>query len=486
MSVEVDLLPEPELLFGGNDPCIDPRLGLLSFGPSGVRSTSDVRRIRIGAIGTYGAICQMRRFLERLRYAIPAPRSGRVQPWHIDFPGLGEKGPLKFELELDSGAIEYISDQEHNHAMGNSARKKRIEETVRVYEQRFEDLAASAHPAPSIVLLPLSKELVERCKDPRYQVDRILYERRTLNKSARLSNVPVFDFHHVLKVIAFRHNLATQVLLPSTVNLSRTNQDPATIAWNFTAASYYKGTGWPWKLADIDDRTCLLGISFFEEIAEGQGSMRASMAHVYLKTAESQIIRGKPFRWAGVPRRQVQLSRMHAREIVSDAVELFERQRGVSPSRVVIHKTSPFTLEESEGFDEATNSIDVVDYIHIESKPSIQFFHEGEGYPPVRGTLISSTNGSSFVLYTVGFIAAYSTYPGSTIPRPLVLHPYRLDSSKDVIATDILALSKLDWNNTDFCSREPVTTSVSRKVGHILAEMRARDIEPPQAYRFYM
>ncbi|MCK4445101.1 MAG: hypothetical protein KAW09_11195, partial [Thermoplasmata archaeon] len=222
------------------------------------------------------------------------------------------------------------------------------------------------------------------------------------------------------------------------------------------------------------------------EVAGGRGSMRASMAHVYLKTAESQIIRGRPFSWDDKPRRQVQLDSKHAREILDDVVDLFGRQRGKPPTRIVVHKTSPFTAEEIEGFDDATEEVDVIDYIHIEGKPGIQFFHEGEGYPPVRGTIVSSPKGHSIVLYTVGFIPAYSTYPGSTMPRPLVLHPYRLGSSKEIVSADILSLSKLDWNNTDFCSREPVTTSVSRKVGHILAEMRARDLEPPQGYRFYM
>jgi hypothetical protein len=54
------------------------------------------------------------------------------------------------------------------------------------------------------------------------------------------------------------------------------------------------------------------------------------------------------------------------------------------------------------------------------------------------------------------------------------------------MADDILCLSKMDWNSADFCRRTPVTTSVSSKVGSILAEMRARDLSPPNPYKHYM
>ncbi|MCK4443430.1 MAG: hypothetical protein KAW09_02725, partial [Thermoplasmata archaeon] len=261
LSLEVDLLPEPELLFGGDHPCIDPKLGLLSYGPSGVRPPEEeIRSIRLGAIGTFGVISQMRTFLDRLEYAIPAPRKGKPQPWRVDFPGLGKEGPLRFEMKLDPAAIEYVSDAEQSAVLNESKRKKRIEKAVDLYQQKFEDFSSSTHPSPSLVLLPLSRELVERCKSPRHKGDRILYERRTLDKRAKLAGTPVFDFHHVLKVIAFRHNLPTQMLLPGTMSFKHANQDAATVAWNFVAASYYKGTGWPWKLTNIDDQTCYVGM----------------------------------------------------------------------------------------------------------------------------------------------------------------------------------------------------------------------------------
>jgi hypothetical protein len=94
---------------------------------------------------------------------------------------------------------------------------------------------------------------------------------------------------------------------------------------------------------------------------------------------------------------------------------------------------------------------------------------------------------SKWFLYTTGFIPSLATYPGGTVPMPLVIRPYRLDTTPYQVSKDIMALSKLDWNSADFCTRMPATLSVSRKVGNILSEMRERDVkEPPSAYRYYM
>jgi hypothetical protein len=483
----IELLGEPKLVFGKDRTCADPKVGLLSYGPSGIDVESGENRIvNAGAIGTYSAINQLKLFLSKLTSAVSIGIASKPQPWKLDFPGLGRKGPLGLEIVLDESAVEFISSDEEFSALKAESRTERIENAVALYEKKFETLAATTHPAPHIVMIPLSKALVQECKDPRYKVDRILYQRRSMAKTHHMSGA-IFDFHHVLKVLSFGHKLTCQVLLPRTTIFETGVQDPATICWNFATAVYYKATGTPWKLADLDEKTCLVGISFYEEQNEQGASMRASMAHVYVKSGESQIIRGKPFRWESAdPSRQPNLTTEHAKEILIDVLTLYKDQQKRMPSRLVVHKSSPFTEDEISGFNDASVGIPETDYVHIDTNSGVRFFHEGEGYPPVRGSLISSPQSSSSILYSVGFIPSLGTYQGGTIPTPLMLNMPRLDSNLSQVGRDVLCLSKLDWNSTDFCAREPVTTSVSRKVGHILAEMRARDLNPPQSYRYYM
>src|SRR2546427_6393702 len=483
----IELINEPRLVFGNNRLCADPKVGLTSHGPTLLDvEGGDVRMIRAGAIGTQGALSHLREFLSRLSYAIPIRQIGKeVQPWKMDFPGLGVKGPLGFDLYLDESVVEPISGAEEQESLIDSDRKVRIESSVKLYEQKFQDLVTSSTSLPDVVLIPLSKHLVKVCRDPTLKSDRIVFERRTMQKRSE-NFFPVFDFHHALKVVSYQHGMTCQIILPGTLSFAHGRQEPATIAWNFATALYYKGTGIPWKLADLDERTCLVGISFYEEMGEGGSLMRASMAHVYVKSSDSQIIRGKPFRWdrGGDNYRQPTLNKSQANEILTDVLELFKRQKKELPTRVVVHKTSSFTEEEVTGLDEATQGVELVDYVHIRAHDGCRFFHTGNDYPPVRGTLIGEV--SPYVIYTVGYVPSLGTYQGMGAPVPLVLDVARNDTSPKQIGNDIMSLTKMDWNSTDFCQREPVTTSVSRKVGHILAEMRARNTEPPQPYRYYM
>ena len=89
-------------------------------------------------------------------------------------------------------------------------------------------------------------------------------------------------------------------------------------------------------------------------------------------------------------------------------------------------------------------------------------------------------------VYTSGFVPALNTYYGSRVPMPLQITSYRQDSENQTLLDEIMALTKLDWNNTNFNSRLPVTISVSRKVGEILAELRQINAKPLESYRYYM
>jgi len=479
----IQLLDEPRLLFGNNRQCADPKVGLTSHGPALLDvAAGETQTIRAGAIGTYGALSHLREFLTKLSYAIPVQGSNQsAQAWKMDFPGLSANGPLAFDVFLDESVVEPISEAEEQESLKDSDRKAKIESSVKLYEQKFEDLVTSSASLPGVIFLPLSKQLVKMCRDPALKTDRIIFERRTMEKNQTYALV--FNFHHALKVVSYKHLLACQVLLPSTMSFARGNQEPATVAWNFATAVYYKGTGIPWKLAELKETTCLVGISFYEEMGEEGSRMRASMAHVYVRSSDSQIIRGRPFVWEDRSREPT-LTGTQARELLHDVVDLFRRQKRELPVRVVIHKTSAFTDDEISGFNEASKGVELLDYVHIRAHDNSRFFHAGNDYPPVRGTLIGEK--SPYVLYTVGYVPCLGTYQGMGSPAPLVLDVARNDTSPRQIGDDVMSLTKMDWNSTDFCQSQPVTTSVSRKVGQILAEMRARNTEPPQPYRYFM
>lgn len=351
------------------------------------------------------------------------------------------------------------------------------------------DLLIDAYPKPHVILLPLDQEFIDLCKAPGMKNDRIVYQNRDFG-DPESSKAPMFDFHNHIKAQAAspKRNFVTQMISPKTLAFSEEKQNPALIAWNFSVGTFYKATGVPWKLADINENTCYVGISFYREITKDNMSVRASIAQVYMRTGESQVITGRPFKWdQRIQGKQVRLDPLQMHDIVQDSIKIFNAQRHKLPERLVVHKSSAFTKEELDGCLDAAKDIDEVDIVHISEYTSFRAYHTKSDFPVVRGTLITKEKKpSEAFLFTSGFVPALGTYPGPSVPSPLYLDCPRIDTSIELIATDILGLSKLDWNSATFYTRLPVTLSVSEKVGNILAEMVLADIPPPPSYRYYM
>lgn len=484
--MKTKVLPEPNLFFCKGDKYHDPKIGLLKFGPYGLNQNNGSVVLKVGVIATHKYLNKFKAFIEELKSRIEGELNKETGLKEPDFPGLGVDKPLGFDIEINPDWVELI-DEKDIADLEKYERKERVVRALKIYETKLRDLA-TADPKPPLVFMPLSNTLMELCKEKDLKIDKIKYTRRNV-KCKSSEEIPLFDFHNALKIVAYREGgFASQLVRPSTLKFQG-GQDAATTAWNFSVSTYYKATNLPWKLADIDDETCYAGISFFKDFSCGESMMCASMAQVYLRTGESQVIRGKPFKWEGKGR-SPELKKEQAIDLIKDVVELYKRQKGgKSPRRVVIHKSSPFSDEEKEGFDEYLKDIETVDYVHIMERSGILAMPKGESYPVMRRTLIyeeEQKGNRDLILFTTGFVPALNTYKGTGVPVPLLLRTYRLDSSPELIAGDILALTKLDWNSCDYNKQLPVTLSVSKKVGEILAESSAEGVKLGTNYRYYM
>ena len=98
--MKTDLMSEPDLVFGQGNTCVDPKVGLLSFGPSG--TGEEGRFANAGAIGTSIDIARLRSFLEKIRRRISPGASSEEKPWKCDFPGLGKESPINFDIRIKS------------------------------------------------------------------------------------------------------------------------------------------------------------------------------------------------------------------------------------------------------------------------------------------------------------------------------------------------------------------------------------------------
>ena len=149
---------------------------------------------------------------------------------------------------------------------------------------------------------------------------------------------------------------------------------------------------------------------------------------------------------------------------------------------MVVHKTSLFTQEEQEGFEDACQLVPARDFVAF-GKRKIQFYRTGD-YPPLRGTYVKFSD-NEFALYTDGYIPFLRTYPGVRVPQPLDIVQHIGDSPWNTVLCEVIGLTKMNWNTADFACSKPITIAFSRKVGEILAELPV-DVDPEHNYRFYM
>ena len=106
------------------------------------------------------------------------------------------------------------------------------------------------------------------------------------------------------------------------------------------------------------------------------------------------------------------------------------------------------------------------------------------GYPPLRGSLLRFDKDQT-LLYTRGSVGFFRTYPGMYVPRPLMLRCQALGQPLQHVAAETLALTKMNWNNTQFDNGLPITIAAARQVGEVLKYVpESQEIAP--RYSFYM
>jgi hypothetical protein len=295
------------------------------------------------------------------------------------------------------------------------------------------------------------------------------------------------NFRRILKAKSMHLGTPLQLVREKTIQITKQagdQQDPATKAWNFVTALYYKGNKTiPWRLVEDTAklRSCYIGIGFYKS-RDGE-TVSSSLAQVFDEFGHGIILRGTPVSIDKKDRRPY-LSEDQAYELLRDALDEYGRALEHMPARIVIHKSSLFRNSERKGFVRALDEkgIRAKDFVSITST-DIRLFGDKD-YPPKRGTLmtISETEG---VLYTRGTVDFYKTYPGMYVPSPLKITVYEQDSSLESLCDEILGLTKMNWNNTQMDGRLPITLECASKIGDIMKYVSPTE-KPQVSYSFYM
>ena len=300
-------------------------------------------------------------------------------------------------------------------------------------------------------------------------------------------------WHDTFKAHAIQLPRPVQVVRPATYGggvyrfrrdgtAVREMQDEATRAWNFFCALYYKAGGIPWRLAreSTDLMTCYMGISFYHDPASE--SLRTSVAQIFNERGEGMVVRGGPA-VLDQQDKSPHLSPHDADRLLTQAVEAFRREHRTSPARSVCHKSSYFSEAELRGCAATVKQLRLDAYDLLSLRPSHTRLYRPHSYPPLRGTAVVHSGGC--LLYTQGSVDFYHCYPGLYTPRTLDVRLGHAEAGVLGLLTEVLALTKMNWNSTELINLEPITLSAARSVGCIL-----RHIPPERAtqsrFSFFM
>jgi hypothetical protein len=102
----------------------------------------------------------------------------------------------------------------------------------------------------------------------------------------------------------------------------------------------------------------------------------------------------------------------------------------------------------------------------------------------LRGTAIIVSDRTAY-LWTAGFTPRLETYPGREVPNPLTVDIVKGDADIEQVLSDLMALTKLNFNSTGFSDGLPVTLRFADLVGEILTA-GPNDATAPLPFKFYI
>jgi len=105
-------------------------------------------------------------------------------------------------------------------------------------------------------------------------------------------------------------------------------------------------------------------------------------------------------------------------------------------------------------------------------------------YPTIRGTALVLSQSAAF-LWTSGFVPRLDTYMGPETPNPLMIRIQKGECDLDTVLSDILGLTKINFNSCLFNDRLPVTIKFANDVGDVLIAA-PMDSEPRLPFKFYI
>jgi NAD-dependent SIR2 family protein deacetylase len=283
-----------------------------------------------------------------------------------------------------------------------------------------------------------------------------------------------FDLHDSLKLYSVKKGLKLQFIEDKSIKY----YDQAKIRWWLSLGIYVKSNGTPWKIKPSNNETAFVGLSYATRNSENNKVVMGSSQifdgngnglKFLMQPIEKPVFFGKnPF-----------MSKDDAFRLVSNIRNTYYKiDPVIGLKKLVIHKTTQFTRDEIEGISQALQGVDNVELVQIQQFTNWRAInvnfntqkkkYEINGFPIERGSIIQLDD-FSFLLWTHGLVEhrefQKKYYQGKrSIPSPLLIKRFKGTEPIEVIAEDILKLTKMNWNGAELYKTLPVTIDFSKRL----------------------
>lgn len=520
---EISLVHEPKVEFGENFICDDPKMGISVSGFFSQSNNSHKSQINIAVISTEQLVIDTLNWIAEFKNRVIATETilaekyltvqdGEIadeddtdgvitldnediqqliqqetnkvinKKYNPDFIGFSKETSLGCVFQNNEGNNRHIKQREFNKILDNSdlTQLEKLDKIIEIFEFQFVDMIENKFSDIDICYIVIPTKIYNTLHSVRFGKSHVNMRRKLK-----------------AKLIAIANTIPTQIIVEQTIKgTKKSMQDLSMTAWNFCVASYYKAGCIPWALQVKDIDTCFIGISFNKIISIQNDMMRSSIAQAFNREGQGLVFTWKNFFWDDEinKTKSPHLEYGYAKDLIQYVIGEYQSINKHTPARVVIHKTTEFwDSNNSEDYNELGGFKDgiqeklgddvKVDFVTIKSSP-VKIFRNFGIYPVSRGTCMP-INSSECILYTTGYIPYFELYPGMHIPHPLHIKIFESDSHLAKICDEIMALTKMNFNNCSYFDSLPITIRFSKKVGEILQYLR-ENAKPQNKYYYYM
>lgn len=505
---ELIYIEEPNILFGYDQKCTDPRDGLALFGP-----LNNLYGIKSGVIATQQGLSFFKEYLAQIQKPVFNTNS-ITRPM---FPGFEAVFGCKWEP--DNIIYKEVTNEEIGKLLYNESTYKRTYDLVTLFINKiitaskdddervdlwFIIVPDEIHKfcRPNSILpkdLVQTKSLISKVKAKTFTYAPSLFEEidkelKDKEKEAETYNYDA-QFHDQLKARLLQYTIPTQILRESTLAWREFKNKFGTplrdfskieghLAWTLSTATFYKAGGKPWKLSDIRSGVCYLGL-VYKNIEKSKNPKNACCAaQMFLDNGDGTVFKGQVGPWYNPEKKEYHLNSKEAKALLSQALESYHEQNGKYPTEIFIHAKTKFNKTEWTAFQEVTpKETNLVGVTITKTKPLKLYKSEGD-YAILRGNAYVVNEKSAF-LWTVGHVPKIQTALSMEVPNPIYIDINKGEADITQVLKDVLALTKLNYNACIYADGVPVTLRFADKIGEILTA--STDIKaPPLAFKYYI